>query len=188
MNAIKYLRNRFEFAAKGNGTIKVNNQDIEAINILIESEKKRKTDLEDALLLYYLFCNYHIENENNALKLKENGLKFPIGLTPAYDILNKLSIMLNPKSFMIEKITQELTIYQEYERIPKDKELYKKELEHGISKEGEPIMLTKQDFIPIPKEERIKKEDVELLVNNTLSKVKNEFPKFNGLIHGAWNH
>ena len=51
MQSIKYFRNRIEFAAKNNGTIKINNQDIEAINKLIEWEANqyRNTELEDSL-------------------------------------------------------------------------------------------------------------------------------------------
>lgn len=194
MNAIKYLRNRFEFAAKGNGTIKVNNQDIEAINILIESEKKRNTDLEDSLLLFFLFWTYRIENNKNKLKLKEmtiESIKFPLGLNTPYNVLNRLSKVLDPKSAIIQNIADEIWVYQEYERCCENQELRDKELEEEkfrIDENGvKTFYVTKQNMVPVDKKSTY--EEVEKLVNEALIKAKNDFPMINALSNGtAWSH
>lgn len=193
MNAIKYLRNRFEFAAKGNGTIKVNNQDIEAINILIESEKKRNTDLEDSLLLFFLFWTYRIENDKNSIKLKEKGIesiKFPLGLNTPYNILNKLSKLLDPKSVIIENIANEIWVYQEYERCCENQELRDNEIEsENYVNDGDfsYLKVTKQNMIPIDKKSTY--EEVERIVNEALIKAKNDFPMINALSNGTkWSH
>lgn len=162
MNAIKYLRNRFEFAVNGNGSIKVNNNDIEAINKLIEDNGKPNTDLEDSLLLFYLLWTYRVENENNQAVLKQKDISkinFPLGLSEATDVLNHLSKLLDPKDYVIKKIHEELRIYQEYERL-KDKQ-------------------------PIDKDKRIKLKEVRELIEETLNHAKNEFPKINKLKAGV---
>jgi hypothetical protein len=188
MNAIKYLHNRFGYAIKNNGNIKVNQQDIEAINKLVEMDDKINTDLEDSLLLFYLFWIYGIENEKNKVKLKEKPIeeiKFPLGLTPPLDVLKKISQLLSPKPYIIKKITDELLIYQEYERLPKNKDLYINELNEGIAKFGKNIKFTPQKMVPIAEEDKIKYEDVEKLLEDLLKTAKNDFPMLNALSKGA---
>lgn len=198
MNAIKYFHNRFSYAIKTNGTIKVNQQDIEAVNKLVEFEKKRNTDLEDALMLYYIFLMYRVENENNIAKIKEKGVEnvnYPLGINTPYNILEKLSKMIDPKPYVIKKIHQELWIYQEYERVCKNEELRKQELidiqdnnskitqtdENGITSH----FVSYQEKIPIPKEEFITYEEVESLINETLNKAKEDFSMINALSKGV---
>ena len=53
MRAVNYFIKRFEYAAKGNGTIKLNQNDIDALNQIIEfyNTNYKNTELEDSLLL-----------------------------------------------------------------------------------------------------------------------------------------
>jgi len=192
MNAIKYFYNRFSYAIKTNGTIKVNQQDIEAVNKLVEFEKKRNTDLEDALMLYYIFLMYRVENENNMAKIKEKGaenVNYPLGINTPYSVLEKLSKMIDPKPYVIKKIHEELWIYQEYERVCKNQELYKSEMyenQEWIEKgDISYLKITPQEKIPIPKEEFITYEEVESLINETLSKAKEDFSMIKALSKGV---
>jgi hypothetical protein len=186
MKALNYLRSRFDFAIKGNGTIKVNQNDIEALNKLIELEnsQKKNEDLEDSLLLFYILGVYKVHNEKNKVKLRElapSEIKFPLGLPEVNSILSRLSKLIDPKEAIFQMIAQELWIYQEYERIPKDKNLYLNEIEEGMEKWGKDVIVTKQEKIPIPKEERILFEDVKMLLNSELKKAKETFPMFKAL-------
>ena len=187
MNAIKYLRNRFEFAIKNTGTIKVNNQDVEAINKLIDIEKNRNTDLEDALLLFYIFWGYTIENEKNTLKIKENTAVYPLGLKTPYEHLNRISKLIDPKPYVIQKIVDEIWIYQEYERVCQDQDLYRKEMytdqtweKHGLYSV---LKITPQDKIPIPKDQKVTYDEVAQILEQTLNKAKEDFPQLKRLIH-----
>lgn len=195
MNAIKYFHNRFSFAIKNNGNIKVNQQDIEAINKLVEIEEKRETDLEDSLLLFYVFWCYTIENENNTAKIKEKGIdwvNFPLGINTPYNLLNHLSKMLDPKPYMIKKIHEQLWVYQEYEMVCKNQDLYKEETVNNQTWETKGdfsyLKVTPQEKVPIPKEEFITLEEVEKLLNETLKKAKEDFPKFKHLKDGLWKN
>lgn len=198
MNAIKYLHNRFSFAIKNNGTIKVNQQDVESINILVESQKKENTDLEDSLLLFYLFWTYTIENENNKIKLREKPveeIKFPLGISTPYLILEKLSKILDPKEFIIKKIADEIWVYQEYERLCKNQELRNEELreiqegggkftedENGIKS----YYVTPQETIPIDKKTTY--EEIKEIIENALKTAKQEFPMIKAIKSGLWKN
>lgn len=201
MNAIKYLHNRFSFAVKNNGTIKVNQQDVEAINKLVESQEKENTELEDSLLLFYVFWNYTIENENNKAEIKEKGIdkiKYPLGINTPYNLLNHLSKVIEPKKLIIDKIHEQLWIYQEYERVCKNQEIREQELrdieernsqitetdENGITSH----FVTRQEMIPIPKEEFISIEEVTELLEKTLKAVKKDFPMIKYLKDGLWKN
>lgn len=180
MNAIKYFHNRFSFAVKGNGTIKVNQNDIEAINKLVEMESQRNTDLEDALMLYYIFCRYQIENENNKLKIAENRAVYPLGINTPLSILEKLSKMLDPKPYIMQKIAEEIWIYQEYERVYQNHELYKQELKEDVwYKSGiySILKITPQQKIPIPKDKKITYDEVAEILDKALKVAKEDFSK-----------
>lgn len=185
MNAIKYFHNRFSFAVKNNGTIKVNQQDIEAVNKLIEMEQKRNTDLEDALMLYYIFCRYQIENENNKLKIAENKAVYPLGINTPLSILESLSKLLDPKPYMIQKIAEEIWIYQEYERLHQDQDLYRQEVKDDVwYKSGIYSMLkiTPQQKIPVPKDQKITYSEIEEILNKALQSAKEDFSKIKMLV------
>ena len=193
MNAVKYLHNRFAFAIKNNGTIKVNQQDVEAINKLVESEKERNTDLEDALLLFYLLCTWKLKNEQNKIVLQEKPLEdilFPMGLSNPKDVLERMNLSLDPKEVVIKKIADEIWIYQEYERLCKDQELRDKEL--NDIREGNGITITEGAITtycvtgqePIPLDKKATYEEVEKLLNDLLEKSKNDLTIINGLSKG----
>lgn len=185
MNAIKYFHNRFSFAVKNNGTIKVNQQDIEAVNKLIEIEKSRNTDLEDALMLYYIFCMYQIENSNNKLKIAENKAVYPLGINTPLSVLENLSKLLDPKPYMMQKIAEEIWIYQEYERVYQHQELYKQEVKDDVwYKCGiySMLKLTPQEKIPIPKDQKTTLSEIEEILDTALKTAKEDFSKIKMLI------
>lgn len=193
MNAVKYLHNRFSFAIKNNGTIKVNQQDIEAINKLVENEKERNTDLEDALLLYYLLCTFKVRNIENKMTLEQKPLddiSFPMGLLEPMRVLEKLAWSLNPKEIVIKNIADEIWIYQEYERLCKDQELRNKELDEirdnkGIqTKDGAitTFYVTRQKSVPIDRKSTY--QEIEILINDFLDKAKNDLSILTALSKG----
>ncbi|KPE50127.1 hypothetical protein [Chryseobacterium indologenes] len=186
MKALKHLVNRFNYAWNGSKRLFLEKRDIDALNILIQEEnsKKRNTQLEDSLILFYLLAAYKVQNKNNKAileKRKPEEVRFPLGMPEASTILNRLSNILDPKQQIIQMIADELWIYQEYERIPKDRDLYLKELQEGINTWGKSIVLTDQEMIPIKKEDRITFEQVEELLNKALEYAKDNFPMFNAL-------
>lgn len=186
MKALKHLKNRFEYALNGSGSMKVNQNDINALNALIKEDntKQRNTQLEDSLMLFYLLAAYKVQNENNKAilaKRKPEEVKFPLGMPEASTVLNRLSSLLDPKHHIIQMIADELWIYQEYERVPKNREQYLTELEEGMNTFGKSVVLTPQEKVPIPKEERITFEEVEELLNNALKEAKDNFPMFSAL-------
>lgn len=193
MKAIRYLKNRFEYALGGSGSIKVNQNDIDALNALIKEEntKCRNTELEDSLILFYLLSAYKVQNIKNKAFLQEKNedeIRFPLGMPEASLILNKLSSRINPKQQIIQMIADELWIYQEYERIPKDRDLYIKEMyseqvwdqKDNLSS----LKVTKQEMIQIKKEDRITFEQVEELLNKSIAYAKDNFPMFKKLDQG----
>lgn len=183
MKALKHLADRFSFVWNNSKKMNVTQKDIEAINILIQEEnsKKRNESLEDALILFYLLKVYKVHNENNKLILKNKNpeeIGFPMGLPEASDILNRLAILLNPKHEVIKMIADELWLYQEYERMPKDKQKWLDDMERISSTHGETVHLSSNEYIPIPEDQRITFEQVEALINDSLKKAKENFPKF----------
>lgn len=183
MKALKHLTNRFTFAWNNGKRLNVTAQDIEAINILIQEEnsKKRNESLEDALILFYLLKVYRVHNENNKLILKNKRpeeISFPMGLPEASDILNRLSILLYPKHEVIKMIADELWLYQEYERMPKNKEQWLQDVDRVTSTQSETVIFSPNEYVPIPEDQRITFEQVEVLINDSLKKAKENFPKF----------
>jgi len=186
MKALNHLHNRFEYAIKGTKTIKVNQHDIEALNTLIQEEnnRKRNTALEDALILFYLLMTYKVTNKKNKAILQaypESEIKFPMGLPEASNTLARLSVMINPKKEVIRMIADELWIYQEYERIPKDKAKYLDEVRKGIDTPGADMVITKQEYVPIPEDNRITFDQVEELLEKALQSAKENFPMFKAM-------
>lgn len=186
MKALVHLRNRFDYASRNSRTLRLTQTDIDALQQLIneENSKQRNTSLEDALLLFYLLKCYKVQNENNKAILREKPLEeinFPMGMPDALDIMKRITMLIDPKEEVIRKIADELWIYQEYERIPKDKDLYMKEMYTDQKWEQKDhistLKVTPQKMAPIKKEERITYEQVEELLNDLLKKAKEEFPK-----------
>lgn len=193
MKAIRHLKNRFEYALNGSGSMRVNQNDIDALNALIKEEnsKGRNTELEDALILFYLLCAYKVQNVQNKAIIQERSpqeIRFPLGMPEASVILNNLSNRISPKQQIIQMIADELWIYQEYERMPKDKDLYMKEMysdrQWSQKDHLSTLKVSSQDMIPIKKEDRITFEEVEGLVNKALMHAKDNFPMFKALDKG----
>lgn len=146
MRAIRYLKNRFEFAAKNGKPLYINQNDVDALNQIIEfaNGKPKNTALEDSLMLFYILQYWKIENiENQKIALKEakQGI---FEITGPDIILERLSMLIDPKSRVIEMIRDELWFSQAL---------------NGI-----------------PEEERIPIEAVDRLLNEVLEMAKNRFP------------
>ena len=142
MRAINYLKKRFEFAAKGNGSIRLNQNDIEALNQIIEfyQTHHRNTQLEDALLLFYILQNWKFENINNEeFKMvqqpeNERGI---FALSDSMDLFRKIGSQLHPKSNIIEMITFELQLNQKMNRVPEDQLISEETVAKTLEKELE---------------------------------------------------
>lgn len=190
MKALKHLTNRFSYAWNRSKKLNVTREDIEAINTLVREEKtkQRNTQLEDSLILFYLLAAYKVQNEKNKailVKRRPEEVRYPLGMPEASTILNRLSNILDPKHQIIQMIADELWIYQEYERIPKDRDLYMKEMysEQEWEQKGHlsTLKVTPQEMIPIKKEDRITFEQIEELLDKALEYAKSNFPMFNAL-------
>lgn len=137
MRPVNYFKNRIEFALKGNGTIKVNQNDLEALNQIIEfyNTNYKNTQLEDSLLLFYILQNWKVENINNEeLRMKEE----PHGIFAISDsirLFKKIGTMIYPKKSIIEQITDELWIHQAHNKVPKEKWITEKEVTEILEKE-----------------------------------------------------
>lgn len=146
MRAIRYLKNRFEFAAKNGKPLYINQNDVDALNQIIEfaNGKPKNTALEDSLMLFYILQYWKVENiENQKIALKEakQGI---FEITGPDIILERLSMLIDPKSRVIEMIRDELWFHQAMNGIPEEKR------------------------IPI--------EAVDRLLNEVLEMAKNRFP------------
>ena len=133
MRAVKYFISRVEYALKGNGTIKVNQNDLDALQQIIDfyNTNYKNTHLEDALLLFYILQNWKVANINNEkIMLQQQNKKLGIFEIPgAHTTLQKLSMMLNPKKEIIKDITTELRAHQAHNKVPKEKAITGKMVE-----------------------------------------------------------
>ena len=146
MRAIRYLKNRFEFAAKNGKPLYINQNDVDALNQIIEfaNGKPKNTALEDSLMLFYLLQYWKVENiENQKIALKE-AKQGVFEITGPDIILERLSMLIDPKSKVINMIRDELWFSQALNGIPED--------------------------------ERIPIEAVDRLLNEVLEMAKNRFP------------
>lgn len=125
MRAVKHFISRFQYAIKGNGTIKINQNDLDALNEIIDfyNNNYKNTHLEDALLLFYLLQNWKVANINNEKIILENQRQKlgTLKLPDAELTLQKLSMLLNPKKQVIKEITTELRANQAHNGVPKEK-------------------------------------------------------------------
>ena len=119
MNALQYLKNRIEYAIKNSkpkpgshGTIHINDNDINALNQLIEAENSKQvnTQLEDALLLFYVFNFWTLQVQSNEVQLVQDDKNYL--LTDAKIILDKLCLLLQPKAEMVKELTTLLQVQQ----------------------------------------------------------------------------
>ena len=146
MRAIRYLKNRFEFAAKNGKPLYINQNDVDALNQIIEfaNGKPKSTELEDSLMLFYILQHWKVENKENQKLVATENKQGIFEITGADIILERLSMLIDPKSKVINMIRDELWFSQAL---------------NGI-----------------PEEERIPIEAVDRLLNEVLEMAKNRFP------------
>ena len=139
MRAVNYFIKRFEYAVKGNGTIKLNQNDVDALNQIIEfyNTNYKNTELEDSLLLFYILQNWKVENRNNEAILLE---KKPdegniMGIRDSISLLQKICMLINPKKHLYNWIAQELWVHQAYNKVPREKWITEKEVEILLERE-----------------------------------------------------
>lgn len=122
MRAINYLKNRFSFALQNSGNIKVNEKDVNALNDLITwaNGQGQNTQLEDSLLLFWVFCYWSVEIQNNKPELIEQPKGF-LEISDLRDVLNSLCTRLHPKDEMKRRIASDLRTAQMTNGIPKEK-------------------------------------------------------------------
>ena len=139
MRAVNYFIKRFEYAAKGNGTIKLNQNDIDALNQIIEfyNTGYKNTELEDSLLLFYILQNWKVENQNNqAIMLEKKPDEGNImGIRDSISLLQKICMLINPKKHLYNWIAHELWAHQAYNKVPKEKWITEKEVEILLERE-----------------------------------------------------
>ena len=147
MRAVNYFIKRFEYAAKGNGTIKLNQNDIDALNQIIEfyNTGYKNTELEDSLLLFYILQNWKVENKNNqAIMLKKQDTNGNImEISDSINLLKKICISLYPKKHIYNQIATELWVHQAYNKVPKEKWITEKEVEELLERE---LHIAKNEF------------------------------------------
>ena len=139
MKAVNYFIKRFEYAAKGNGTIKLNQNDVDALNQIIEfyNTNYKNTELEDSLLLFYILQNWKAENKNNqAIMLEKKPDEGNImGIRDSISLLQKICMLINPKKHLYNWIAHELWAHQAYNKVPKEKWITEKEVEILLERE-----------------------------------------------------
>lgn len=150
MRALQHLKKRFEFALISKKPIYPNQNDLEAINQLIEfvNGKTKNEHLEDALMLFYILQHWKVENvENSRLKMSEN--RFGVfKLTGPEILLKKLSMFVNPKPNVILEIRDELRLHQTMNGVPKDQRVKTETVAELLN---EVLKIAKTDF-PIIKD------------------------------------
>ena len=147
MRALNYFIKRFEYAAKKSGTIKLNQDDIDALNQIIEfyNTGYKNTELEDSLLLFYILQNWKVENKNNqAIMLKKQDTNGNImEISDSINLLKKICISLYPKKHIYNQIATELWAHQAYNKVPKEKWITEKEVEELLERE---LHIAKNEF------------------------------------------
>ena len=147
MRAVNYFIKRFEYVAKGNGTIKLNQNDIDALNQIINfyNTNYKNTELEDSLLLFYILQNWKVENKNNqAIMLKKQDTNGNImEISDSINLLKKICISLYPKKHIYNQIATELWAHQAYNKVPKEKWITEKEVEELLERE---LHIAKNEF------------------------------------------
>ena len=138
MRAVKYFISRFDYALKGNGTIKINQNDLDALDQISDfyETNYKNTHLEDALLLFYILQNWKAANiYNEKIILAEQNPKLGIFQIPdAHATLQKLSMFLQPKKYIIKEITTELRAHQAHNKVPKEKAITSQMVEELLDK------------------------------------------------------
>jgi len=113
MRSLNKLINRFEWALKNKKPINPNREDLEALNELSDyfQTQKFNSNLEDSLLLFWVFCNWKLAIEESKVKFEEEKRGYLV-LPELSLVFDKLCLLLNPKVFMINEITTDLQLAQ----------------------------------------------------------------------------
>ena len=146
MRAINYFIKRFEYAAKKNGTIKLNQDDVDALNQIIEfyNTGNKNTELEDSLLLFYILQNWKVENQNNQqLTFIERNENNVMKITSSIELLKRICVSLRPKNSMFKEIATELWAHQAYNNIPNEKWITEVEIRDLLEEE---LRIAKNEF------------------------------------------
>ena len=146
MKAVNYFIKRFEYAAKKNGTIKLNQNDVDALNQIIEfyNTGNKNTELEDSLLLFYILQNWKVENQNNQqlafMEINENNI---MKITRSIELLKRICVSLLPKNNIFKEIATEVWAYQAYNKVPKEKWITEVEIRDLLEEE---LRIAKNEF------------------------------------------
>ena len=146
MRAVNYFIKRFEYAAKKNGTIKLNQDDVDALNQIIEfyNTGYKNTELEDSLLLFYILQNWKVENQNNQqLAFMERNENNIMKVTSSIELLKRICVSLRPKNSMFKEIATELWAHQAYNNIPNEKWITEVEIRDLLEEE---LRIAKNEF------------------------------------------
>ncbi|MHA6697047.1 hypothetical protein [Chryseobacterium sp. A321] len=155
MRSVNYFRNRFEFAVKNSGTIKVNQNDITALNDLINwaNGQGQNTQLEDSLLLFWVLSYWSVELENGKPQLNEQPKGF-LEISDLRTVFDRLCTRLMPKDEVIKRIFEDLQLGQLANGIPLEKTISFDEVKNTLEKALDTV---KSDFTPISQLKRCDK-------------------------------
>lgn len=129
MRAVSHLKNRFEFAMNNSGKIRINENDITALNDIINwaNNNPYNSQLEDSLLLFWVFCYWEVEIQNNKPELIEKPKGF-LEISDLRDVLNSLCTRLHPKDEIKKRIALNLQTAQMANGIPPEKLISEEEV------------------------------------------------------------
>lgn len=147
MRAVNYFKNRFEFALKNTGTIKVNQTDIDALNSLIEYANTHQPNeqLEDSLLLFWVLSYWNVELENGKPKLNEQPKGF-LEISDLRTVFDRLCLRLMPKDEVIKEIFDDLHFGQLANGISEEKTISFDEVKKTLE---QALKTVKNEFTPI---------------------------------------
>lgn len=147
MRAINYFKNRFQFAVNNSGTIKVNQNDVNALNDLITwaNGQGQNTQLEDSLLLFWVLSYWSVELENGKPQLNEQPKGF-LEISDLRTVFDRLCTRLMPKDEVIKRIFEDLQLGQLANGIPLEKSISFDEVKKTLEKALDTV---KSDFTPI---------------------------------------
>lgn len=120
--SINYLKKRFEFAVKTNKPLWINENDINALNNIIDiaNGKPKCNQLEDSLMLFYLLQYWKVANKNNKLILEERQKNGVFECPDNEFLLERLMKLIQPKSHIAKMIYIEINCLQRLANVPKE--------------------------------------------------------------------
>jgi len=135
MRALNYIKNQIEYAAKGTGKITVNQNLVDAFNEVasVVNGKVPESNIEDALMLFYLLLIFKVDNNRNEVYLKENRQGI-MRMSNPYSVLEDLFTIAKPKENMIDEIYTELKINQLVNKIPQEEMIKRSDVKILIEK------------------------------------------------------